>query len=55
VNDLEDALAIARTTGGNAQTGSAPMYGMAATFPARTAVADLLLRYIDRLYETDGA
>ncbi len=54
VNDLEKAVAIARTTGGNAQTGSAPMYGMAATFPARAAVADLLLRYIDRLYETDG-
>ncbi|MDH3247496.1 MAG: aminotransferase class V-fold PLP-dependent enzyme [Acidimicrobiia bacterium] len=54
VNDLEEAVGIARTTGGNALTGSAPMYGMAATFPARVAVADLLLRYIDRLYETDG-
>jgi glutamate/tyrosine decarboxylase-like PLP-dependent enzyme len=52
-SDLEASVATARATGGEAHTGSAPMYGMAATFPARTAVADLLLRYIDRLYETD--
>ena len=31
------------------------MYGMAATFPARAAVGDLLERYIDRLYEVDDS
>jgi hypothetical protein len=29
------------------------MYGMAATFPARGAVNELMLRYIDRIYEVD--
>jgi glutamate/tyrosine decarboxylase-like PLP-dependent enzyme len=53
LSDLEVSVAAARAAGGGALTGSAPMYGMAATFPARVAVADLLLRYIDRLYETD--
>jgi glutamate/tyrosine decarboxylase-like PLP-dependent enzyme len=48
--DLAAAVAEARTTG-EATTGSAPLYGMAATFPARGAVGHLLERYIDRQYE----
>ena len=50
VADLRQSVAAAAGTDG-AQTGSAPIYGMAATFPARGAVADLMKRYIDRLYE----
>jgi len=52
VADLRESVAAA-AAGGGAQTGSAPLYGMAATFPARGAVADLMKRYIDRLYEVD--
>ena len=43
----------ARAHGGGATTGAAPMYGMAATFPARGAVAELMARYIDRIYEVE--
>ena len=50
VNDLEEAVDEARSAG-PASTGSAPLYGMAATFPARDAVGDLLERYVDRLYQ----
>jgi sphinganine-1-phosphate aldolase len=31
--------------------GMAPVYGMAATMPVRGAVADMLERYLDVLYE----
>jgi hypothetical protein len=51
LSDLREAVAEANTTGDGPQTGSAPMYGMAATFPARGAVGDLLRRFIDKLYE----
>ena len=51
LTDLRESVAAARAGGGEPQTGSAPMYGMAATFPVRRAVRDLLLRYIDKLYE----
>ena len=51
LSDLREAVAAAKATGTEPQTGSAPMYGMAATFPARGAVGELLKRYIDRLYE----
>ena len=51
LTDLGVAVDAAKASGVTAHTGSAPMYGMAATFPARAAVADLLERYIDRLYE----
>lgn len=51
LSDLEWAVAEARKTGTEPQTGSAPMYGMAATFPARRAVGDLLRRYVDKIYE----
>jgi glutamate/tyrosine decarboxylase-like PLP-dependent enzyme len=53
--DLRDAVATARGTGEEAATGTAPLYGMAATFPARGAVSDLMERYIDRLYEVDDS
>jgi hypothetical protein len=29
------------------------MYGMAATFPARSAVGEMITRYIDRIYEVE--
>lgn len=51
LHDLREAVAAAKATGSESQTGSAPMYGMAATFPARRAVGELLRRYLDRLYE----
>jgi sphinganine-1-phosphate aldolase len=51
LSDLREAVSAAKATGVEPQTGSAPMYGMAATFPARRAVGELLKRYIDRLYE----
>jgi glutamate/tyrosine decarboxylase-like PLP-dependent enzyme len=54
LSDLGEAVTAARQTGGEPTTGSAPLYGMAATFPARGAVSDLMQRYIDRLYEVDG-
>ncbi len=51
--DLSDAVDGARDAGGTASTGAAPMYGMAATFPARGAVNELMTRYIDRIYEIE--
>lgn len=51
LSDLSAAVNEARRTGTRPQTGSAPIYGMAATFPARRAVGDLLRRYIDKIYE----
>ncbi|MCP3977005.1 MAG: aspartate aminotransferase family protein, partial [bacterium] len=51
LTDLRESVAEASAVDGESQTGSAPMYGMAATFPARRAVGELLKRYIDRLYE----
>jgi glutamate/tyrosine decarboxylase-like PLP-dependent enzyme len=53
LSDLEWAVEEARKTGTEPQTGSAPVYGMAASFPARRAVGDLLRRYIDKIYELD--
>jgi len=54
LRDLREATDEARASGAEPQTGAAPMYGMAATFPARGAVGDLLHRYIDKLYEIDA-
>lgn len=51
--DLSDAVDGARDAGGAATTGAAPMYGMAATFPARGAVNELMVRFIDRIYEIE--
>jgi glutamate/tyrosine decarboxylase-like PLP-dependent enzyme len=53
--DLRAAVAEARATDGKPQTGAAPMYGMAATFPARRAVGELLRRFIDRLYTLEDS
>ncbi len=53
LHDLRLAVDETRRAGGGAATGAAPMYGMAATFPARGAVRELMLRYIDRIYEVD--
>ncbi len=53
LDDLEDSVAEAGESGGAATTGAAPMYGMAATFPSRAAVGELMARYIDRIYEID--
>ncbi len=49
--DLRDTVTGARSAGSGASTGAAPVYGMAATFPARGAVGELLRRYVDKLYE----
>jgi glutamate/tyrosine decarboxylase-like PLP-dependent enzyme len=54
LKDLAAVVADTRDAGGEATTGAAPMYGMAATFPARRAVNELMLRYIDRIYEVEG-
>lgn len=53
LSDLADAVEDARAEGGEAKTGAAPMYGMAATFPSRAAVGEIITRYIDRIYEID--
>ncbi len=53
LDDLRSAVAAARAGGGEPRTGSAPIYGMAATFPARGAVGELLRRFIDKLYTVE--
>ncbi|MEN8238266.1 MAG: aminotransferase class V-fold PLP-dependent enzyme [Actinomycetota bacterium] len=53
LEDLAAAVEGARAGGNEATTGAAPMYGMAATFPARAAVKELMTRYIDRIYEVE--
>jgi sphinganine-1-phosphate aldolase len=53
LTDLAAVVTETREAGGEATTGAAPMYGMAATFPARGAVNELMLRYIDRIYEVE--
>jgi len=55
LRDLTAVVAETREAGDDAATGAAPMYGMAATFPARGAVSELMLRYIDRIYEVDDS
>ena len=45
LDDLAAVVEETREAGGVAVTGSAPMYGMAASFPARTAVEELMLRW----------
>ena len=48
LRDLKTSVSEARGT--SASSGMAPLYGMASSFPVRGAVAELLRRYIDRLY-----
>ena len=50
VEDLEDSVAEAKAHPGEAG-GVAPVYGMAATVPARAVVDELLERYVDLLFE----
>ena len=51
VADLKDAVAKVRADP-EKSGGMAPVYGLAATLPARGVVSDILKRYIDLLYET---
>lgn len=53
LSDLGRCVEEAVEKGRRAETGMAPVYGMAAGFPARAAVADLLRRHVDRLYELE--
>ena len=50
IDDLEYSVAEAGSAPAK-PTGLAPVYGLAASFPVRGAVAELLKRYVDRLYE----
>ncbi len=49
--DLKAAVEEVKSTPAP-RSGMAPVYGMAASFPVRGAIGELLRRYIDRLYET---
>lgn len=49
LRELREAVEAVRALPADKQ-GTAPVYGMATTFPARGAVAELLRRYVDRLY-----
>ena len=50
VKDLQDSVSAAKAHPGEAG-GVAPVYGMAATVPARAVVDELLERYVDLLFE----
>jgi len=50
VVDLQEAVARVKAHPAE-RSGMAPVYGMAATLPLRTVVADMLKRYIDLLYK----
>jgi glutamate/tyrosine decarboxylase-like PLP-dependent enzyme len=49
LSDLRDAVGTAGESPGGSSV--APVYGMAATFPARGLVTEMLERYVDRLYD----
>jgi glutamate/tyrosine decarboxylase-like PLP-dependent enzyme len=49
LRELAEAVEVVRNTPASKQ-GMAPIYGMAGSFPARGAVAELLRRYVERLY-----
>jgi hypothetical protein len=54
IADLAGAVESERErlrSGGSSEGGMAPIYGLAGRLPLRGAVAELLRRYIDRLYE----
>jgi sphinganine-1-phosphate aldolase len=53
LSDLKENVTDASAAGSESSTGAAPMYGMAATFPARAAVGEMMTRYIERIYEVD--
>jgi sphinganine-1-phosphate aldolase len=46
---LRESVEVVRSTPASKQ-GMAPIYGMAGSFPARGAIAELLRRYVERLY-----
>jgi hypothetical protein len=48
-------VAETREAGDEAATGAAPMYDIAPTLPARGAMSELMLRYIDRINEVDNS
>ena len=50
ITDLRDAVSVV-TVDPEKSGGMAPVYGLAATLPARGVVGDILKRYIDILYE----
>jgi len=50
VRDLKQAVAETKAQP-DTEGGMAPIYGMAATLPVRSVVADLLKRYLDLLYK----
>ncbi|OHD65130.1 MAG: sphingosine-1-phosphate lyase [Spirochaetes bacterium RBG_13_51_14] len=50
IKDLKAAVAHVKKNPGE-KGGMAPVYGMAATFPDRTAVTDMLDAYLDTLYK----
>jgi len=50
VKDLKQAVEIVRTTK-DTKKGMAPVYGMAATLPARGIVSDILKKYLDMYYK----
>jgi sphinganine-1-phosphate aldolase len=54
LNDLRESIAEVRATRlghGDEHGGMAPVYGLAATLPARGAISDILGMYMDALYE----
>jgi glutamate/tyrosine decarboxylase-like PLP-dependent enzyme len=50
VQDLATSVADVKENPGDGR-GLAPVYGLAASFPVRGAVAELLRRFVDKLYE----
>lgn len=50
IADLREAVSIVKANP-EESGGMAPVYGLAATLPARGVVGDLLKRYIDLLYD----
>ena len=50
VTDLKAAVEQAKRSPAD-EGGQAPLYGLAASFPLRCVVADLLTRYMDILYK----
>jgi glutamate/tyrosine decarboxylase-like PLP-dependent enzyme len=49
LRELAEAVEVVRSTPAS-KHGMAPIYGMAGSFPARGAIAELLRRYVERLY-----
>ena len=50
LDDLAGSVAEARRAG-DGQEQSTPLYGLAASFPIRGAIDDMLERYLDLLYD----